>query len=338
MGRSRTSRIAGVLTVVLMSVLGIAAQPAGPQSRPGEHNPTRVEVDLFLVDLSAIDSAAQTFTADVYLVAQWSDPRLAADVEESRLMPLDSLWSPRFEIFNRRDVTVTASDVVEVAPDGTVVFRQRFIGDFTNVLHLGDFPFDSHQLRFLLVTPGISPDELDLVPRTVAEKGSRAPNLSIPDWEIGVLTTGPSSFEVIPGVREVAGFELTLEVERRIGFYVGKAFASVTLIVMMSWVVFWMPRSAIAPRVSVSVTAMLTLIAYRFLLGGVLPPVSYLTRMDWFLLGSTALVFLSLIGVVVIMRLTNNEREAAASRAERLSRLIFPFAYVLLAVLVVIAP
>ena len=42
---------------------------------------------------------------------------------------------------------------------------------------------------------------------------------------------------------------------------------------------------------------MLTLIAYRFLLGGVLPPLSYLTRMDHFLLASTFLVLVAIIQV-----------------------------------------
>ena len=41
---------------------------------------------------------------------------------------------------------------------------------------------------------------------------------------------------------------------------------------------------------------MLTLIAYRFLLGQSLPPVSYLTRLDYFLLGATILVFIALFG------------------------------------------
>ena len=66
------------------------------------------------------------------------------------------------------------------------------------------------------------------------------------------------------------------------------------IIVFMSWVVFWLGPQHVGPRLSVSVTSMLTLVAYRFLLGQSLPPVSYLTRLDYFLLGATVLVFIAL--------------------------------------------
>ncbi|MFV2073735.1 MAG: hypothetical protein ACC742_13935, partial [Thermoanaerobaculales bacterium] len=44
------------------------------------------------------------------------------------------------------------------------------------------------------------------------------------------------------------------------------------IIVFMSWVVFWIDPRHVGPRISVAVTSMLTLIAYRFLLGQLLPP------------------------------------------------------------------
>ncbi len=51
---------------------------------------------------------------------------------------------------------------------------------------------------------------------------------------------------------------------------------------------------------------MLTLIAYRFLLGGMLPRISYLTRLDYFLLGSTVLVFLALVEAACTSRLATS--------------------------------
>ncbi|WP_297084456.1 hypothetical protein [uncultured Demequina sp.] len=54
--------------------------------------------------------------------------------------------------------------------------------------------------------------------------------------------------------------------------------------------------------ISVSVTSMLAMIAYRFVAAKDLPRLPYLTRMDFFLLGSAFLMLLGLVGVVAIAR------------------------------------
>ena len=63
---------------------------------------------------------------------------------------------------------------------------------------------------------------------------------------------------------EISGFLVVVEGRRYLGFWAGKAFVSVAIIVVMSWLVFWIDPKFIAPRLSVTVTSMLTLIAYRF--------------------------------------------------------------------------
>ena len=114
------------------------------------------------------------------------------------------------------------------------------------------------------------------------------------------------------------------------GFDVGKAFVSVAIIVFMSWVVFWLGPTNVGPRLSVAVTSMLTPVAYRFLLGQLLPPVSYLTRLDYFLLGSTFLVFATLIQVAMTSTMAEGDRADRAITLNRSSRWIFPTAFALL--------
>jgi cadmium resistance protein CadD (predicted permease) len=75
---------------------------------------------------------------------------------------------------------------------------------------------------------------------------------------------------------------------------------------------------------------MLTLIAYRFLLGQDLPKVPYLTRLDLFLIGSTVLVFLVLVEVTVTTRLHGEQQEERAARVDRHSRWVFPLVYLAL--------
>jgi nitric oxide reductase large subunit len=88
----------------------------------------------------------------------------------------------------------------------------------------------------------------------------------------------------------------------------------------------------VGPRLSVAVTSMLTLVAYRFLLGQKLPPVSYLTRLDYFLLGSTVLVFVALIQVALTGTMNEEGRADRAKAVNRSSRWAFPVAYAALLV------
>ncbi|HDH08113.1 MAG TPA: hypothetical protein ENG96_01380, partial [Gammaproteobacteria bacterium] len=96
------------------------------------------------------------------------------------------------------------------------------------------------------------------------------------------------------------------------------------LIVMMSWVVFWIDPKNVANQLGVAVTTVLTLIAYHIALSGRLPVIPYLTQMDKFLFSSTLLVFLSLIEVVVTSHLSGTDRLSMARRIDRQARWFFP--------------
>jgi hypothetical protein len=101
----------------------------------------------------------------------------------------------------------------------------------------------------------------------------------------------------------------------------------VAIIVFMSWVVFWIGAEHLGPRLSVAGTSMLTLIAFRFLLGQSLPPVSYLTRLDYFLLGATILVFIALVEVALTSAMHEGDRSGSAMKVNRTSRWVFPFVF-----------
>src|SRR5207244_7275399 len=77
-------------------------------------------------------------------------------------------------------------------------------------------------------------------------------------------------------------------------------------------------------QVSIAVTSMLTLIAYRFAIDSQLPRLPYMTRLDVFILASTLLVFLSLIEVVATIILDNTQKKDRAKRIDRYFHEIFP--------------
>ena len=79
-----------------------------------------------------------------------------------------------------------------------------------------------------------------------------------------------------------------------------------------------------------STSAILTLIAFQFSLGYMLPRLSYLTRADRFLIGSTLLVFLAFGEALRTSYLANRGLESRAVKIDRISRVLFPTLFVLL--------
>jgi hypothetical protein len=302
-----------------------ADETAGTPPWPDE-GPLVVRGTLFLLDVSKIDGANQSFTADIFMLLQWRDVRLASSAEGLRRVKLDSIWNPRVQIINQRRIWKNFPESADISPDGTVVSRQRYYGQFASPLDLRDFPLDQHQFSVQIVVPGYAPEEVQLAVNVVGFERFRSLEMSIPDWTIGEFELREQPWSIVPGGRQIAGLEGTFTAKRHLGFYVGKAFVSVAIIVFMSWVVFWLSASNVGPRLSVSVTSMLTLIAYRFLLGQSLPPVSYLTRLDYFLLGATIIVFIALIQVAA----TSSMTEKRAASINRHSRWVFPTAFVVL--------
>ena len=106
----------------------------------------------------------------------------------------------------------------------------------------------------------------------------------------------------------------------------------------MSWIVFWIDPKESDSQISVAITAMLTLIAYRFAVGSDLPKVSYLPRLDYFILGSTILVFASLLEVVITSSYARTGRLERARAIDRWSSWLFPAIFLLFSVQALLNP
>jgi hypothetical protein len=118
---------------------------------------------------------------------------------------------------------------------------------------------------------------------------------------------------------------------RRGGYYIGKVIIPLVMIVAMSWVVFWMDPRESGVQISVAITAILTLIAYRFAIGTNVPKLEYMTRLDLFILGSSLLVFASLIQAMITSAFAKTDRYPKAREIDLWCRCLFPIVFVLIA-------
>jgi len=95
----------------------------------------------------------------------------------------------------------------------------------------------------------------------------------------------------------------------------------------MSWAVFWIDPGMVGVQIGLASTSILTLIAFLFSLNAILPPLSYMTRMDIFLFASLALVFVAFVEAVATAMLKASNRESLSLSIDRWARVIFPAAF-----------
>ena len=294
-------------------------------TRPGTaRKPVPVAVEMLILDLQEIRGSEQSFSANIAVEARWRDERLQHDGQGEIRKSLSEIWNPGLQFLNRgRLQSATFADEVRIAPDGTVSWLQRILGQFTQPLQLADFPFDTQDLRIVLVATGHEPGTVQLVEDP--ERPSRvSKNLTIPDWDPAGWKVEIAEETIAGGRYPIPVFTMTLTMRRDSQYYFINVILPLVLIIGMSWIVFWIPSAQLGPRVSVSVTAMLTLTAYRFAIGSGLPRISYLTRLDWFILCSSLLIFLSLVEVVVTSWLMEREKAPLARRINYTMRWLAP--------------
>lgn len=326
-----------LLVVLLAAALGHAAPAPLPPTppRPGaEAGPTKVGYAVWLSDVKQIDGVAQTFSVSFVLAMRWHDPQLAHAGPGAKQFSLDDIWHPRLLIPNENgDTERSLPEVADVAPDGTAVYRQRIIGVFSQALNLRAFPFDRDTFRVPFASLGHRHEEVVFAPDEVAVAagmrdgiGISQNELTIQDWSITSATTRVAPIRLTPKL-ELASFTFEFTAVRRAHHFVIKVILPLILIVAMSWAVFWIEPNDASTQFGISITAMLTLIAYRFAIDGDVPKLPYLTRLDAFVLMSTVLVFLSMIEVIVTTKFANRDRLGLARTIDRRCRWIFPLVF-----------
>ncbi|ADJ27790.1 neurotransmitter-gated ion-channel ligand-binding protein [Nitrosococcus watsonii] len=297
--------------------------------------PTKVHFFMFILDIDAIDDVNQNFAANIYLRLRWKDKCLANPQGASRRIDLEEIWNPQLIIANRQGmIWKSLPEIVQVDPDGNVFYRQRFSGKLSQPLKLTDFPMDQHGFTIHFASTAYGAGELEFVPDAprfdpTLIGGSIAKDLSLPDWKIVSYKAVASPYQPIPEIR-TAGFVFHFEAKRYVGYYIWQVLLPLIVVVAMSWAGFWLERDQIGVRIGIATSSILTLIAHRFVIASLLPRLPYMTRMDYFSVSSTLLVFLALLSIVMASYLAATNRDLMAKRVDLWARGAFPAAFLLL--------
>ena len=111
---------------------------------------------------------------------------------------------------------------------------------------------------------------------------------------------------------------LALEIERKSGYYFYKIIIPILLILAVAWYVLWIPTEDVESRLTTSIVAFLSLIAFNFVFQDDIPKLDILTSLDKFILLS---YLFCAIPIFTTIRLSK-AIEKSKKRASHLNKLI----------------
>lgn len=304
---------------------------------PKQNRPVQVKVSIYVLDIESVDDQKQQFTSDFIVEYIWQDQRLGKIARQSKgtcNFKLNEVWNPEIQIFNVRKLTTRLNKLIKVDTKGVASYMQRYYGTLASPLDLKGFPFDRQILPYIFISMY---DNKQVIIEDDPTLTGQDPTFSIAGWNNSQLENlltvyQPQSVKEASTQPEYTQLEYFFKIERDVQYYRWKVVLPLSLIVIMSWAVFWIEPGQLGPRLSVSTTSLLTVIAFLFSLRGILPPVSYLTRMDYFIYGSIFLIFLTHIIALMTSSFSAKEKYTEAKTIIRFSRFIVPGSFILNAI------
>lgn len=303
-----------------------------------DNQPVKVKVGLFLNNLIDVDEVKEMFHISGYLFMTWKDPRLAftpAAGSTDRSYNPDSIWVPRIFMVNAAAQREKVSINIKGDPDGTIHYLELFQAELTTSFYLEPFPFDTESLE-IFIEPFL--DERNTMTleydQQVAGVGTE-PFVELAQWKILGLQ-GVAQLQAIATTgKSISELEIDLVVRRRYRYYLWKVFLPLLAMVAIAYSAFWIKTSDYYTQISITLTAILTEIAFLFAISSSLPKVPYLTFIDAFFLVSFAFSCACIIELVWVHQSQERNRPEHAEQVRTISRILYPVIYV--AVLVAVA-
>ena len=350
--RERMARLitaAFVLGLLLICSERISAQTAKSTPPTGSGNqflisppkgsaPIIVRARFVLNDVNEINEGTETFEFVGVLTLVWNDPRQAFDpaavgVNEKvyqgayQVNEVSTGWFPQVVLVNEAGLYQKSGSVLRIKPDGTSTLVETVNAIAESEVDMTRFPFDKHRLQAVFQVLNFNKDEVQLAFEPF--NASSRPSARLPQWLIRSIS---ASIEDRPsasaGRQELSStLVMSVDVERKPFYAMRLVVFPLMVIVLLSFSVFWMDRSSLGDRISVSFIGVLTGVAYLLVTSDELPHISYVTLMH----GFVNLSFLTMCATVVINLLVGTMDKRGdfdrGNRIDRRCRWIFPSVY-----------
>jgi hypothetical protein len=272
-----------------------------------------VKVGLYMLNLGKFDIATGSFTADFYLS-----------------MKCDSVCpNYNFEFMNGR-----ASNFEKMLDTPNEKFY-RIQANLVSPIDLKDFPFDEQKLEIILEDKEKTIDELVYVPNP-EESGIDDSIIfigwNLEDWKI---SNREHYYDIYDETYSQLVFEIPIS--RIMINAIFKTFLPIVFIILIMLSSFVLDPDKITTRIAMVSSALVASVMFHVSLANQIPPVSYLTFIDKFMILTYFVILICFIFNVILLELNEQKKEDLVKKLHRYTEftmfIVVPLLYVALFIL-----
>ncbi|KAG5679501.1 hypothetical protein PVAND_009065 [Polypedilum vanderplanki] len=280
--------------------------------------PTAVYFHVTVLSIDSINEESMTYVTDIFLAQSWRDPRLRLPEnmsEEYRILDVDwlhSIWRPDCFFKNAKKVTFHEMTIPNhylwLYHDKTLLYMSKLTLVLSCAMKFESYPHDVQVCSMMIESLSHTVQDLIFLwnmsdPLVVSDE------IELPQLDIANNYTIDCTIPYSTG--NFTCLAIVFNLKRRLGYHLFHTYIPSALIVVMSWISFWIKPEAIPARITLGVTSLLTLATQNTQSQQSLPPVSYVKAIDVWMSSCSVFVFLSLMEFAIV----NNYMGPVATKA-----------------------
>ncbi|CAH0380649.1 unnamed protein product [Bemisia tabaci] len=270
-------------------------------------SPTIVYFHVTVLSLDSINEESMTYVADIFLAQSWRDQRLRLPEnmsEEYRILDvgwLHDIWRPDCFFKNAKKVTFHEMSIPNhylwLYHDKTLLYMSKLTLVLSCAMKFESYPHDTQICSMMIESLSHTTHDLVFI-WNMTDPLVVNPEIELPQLDISQNYTTDCTIEYSTG--NFTCLAVVFNLRRRLGYHLFHTYIPSALIVVMSWISFWIKPEAIPARVTLGVTSLLTLATQNTQSQQSLPPVSYVKAIDIWMSSCSIFVFLSLMEFAVV--------------------------------------
>ncbi|XP_053973863.1 glutamate-gated chloride channel isoform X4 [Hylaeus volcanicus] len=258
-------------------------RPSGENATDG---PAIVRVNLFVRSIATISDIKMEYSVQLTFREQWLDERLQFDDLDGRLKYLtltdgSRVWMPDLFFSNEKDGhfhnIIMPNVYIRIFPDGSVLYSIRISLTLSCPMNLKLYPLDRQICSLRMASYGWTTNDL-VFEWKEGDPVQVVKNLHLPRFTLEKFLTDYCNSKTNTG--EYSCLKVDLLFKREFSYYLIQIYIPCCMLVIVSWVSFWLDQSAVPARVSLGVTTLLTMATQTSGINASLPPVSYTKAID----------------------------------------------------------
>lgn len=254
---------------------------------------TEIQTGVYLLNLGKFDISTGSFTADFYLSLKCSE--LCPNFD--------------FEFSNGRAATV------DKIIDSPIEKFYRIQANLNSQIDLKRYPLDSQNLQIILEDKKSTIDKVRYVPN-IKETGID-PEIAFSGWSVGEWSAIEVEHEYEVYDETYSRYVFTLPIERIALNSFFKTFLPVIFIVLVMLSSYFLDPDKVTTRLTMAGSALVASVMFHISISNQIPPVSYLTFADKFMIMTYLLVLITFAINVVLLELLERKKIELASRIYR---------------------